>query len=125
MTVPKEVAEGRFGFPTPAWHDFYDDPVARANPVMRLVYAEVFSRGCRHLAEPLEVKGWVWARLLKIERKSLIRALNLLVERGYLHEHARAHARAPRRFTIGLVRNVSPAQAKSAKPRLARKRPTR
>jgi hypothetical protein len=94
--------------PFPAWYDFADDLVMRKQVVAHIVYADIIRRD-DVLRLPVEVKGWVWARRLKVERKSLVRALDLLVERGYLQEHPRAHARAPRRFTVHLYRALDSA----------------
>jgi hypothetical protein len=83
----------------PAWFAFQRDPTLRRHVIAHAVYAEMIIRPRSH-AVPVEVKGWAWAKLLGTTRMNIWVAVNLLVERGFLHEHPRPHRKAPRRFTV-------------------------
>ena len=50
--------------------------------------------------EPKEIKGWAAGRVAKIKRQHVSGHLDTLVSDGYLIEHAREHAKQPRRFTL-------------------------
>lgn len=87
----------------PAWFDFHRDPTMRRHVQAHVLYAELIIRpGC--FVQPIAVKAWAFAELLGIDRTDLARALDLLIRAGYLDEHPRENARAPRRVTVALVR---------------------
>lgn len=86
----------------PAWFAFHRDPLLRRHTVAQTLYAEMLIRP-DSLSIPVEVKGWAWAKLLGVDRANLVRALNLLVERGYLIEAAKVRPKDPRRFTVALT----------------------
>lgn len=82
----------------PAWFDFTRDPVMLRHPATLAVYAAIIQRPrCFH--DPQEVKAWLMADELGFEKETVLKALNLLVERGYLQEHERAQNNI-RRFTV-------------------------
>ncbi len=86
----------------PAWFDFYKDPVIRRHPVACAIYASLVEDS-RTFYDPRPVKAWALARELKVEKKHVLAALNLLVKRGFLIEHARSLNRV-RSFTVVISR---------------------
>ena len=88
---------------TAAVFELMDDPaLARSVLAHRLYYKLLHWPRC--FAQPLEVKALAFAHKLKADRADVSRALQLLIERGYLSEYSRASPRAPRRVTVNFVR---------------------
>lgn len=86
----------------PAWFDFARDPVMLQHPATLAVYGEIVGRpNCFYT--PHEVKAWVLADKLGFEKETVLKAFNLLVERGYLVEHSRAQNNI-RRFTVAITK---------------------
>ena len=86
----------------PAWFDFARDSVMLQHPAALAVYAEVVRRpNCFH--SPQEVKAWALAEQLGFEKETVLKAFNLLVDRGYLVEHSRAQNNI-RRFTVAITK---------------------
>lgn len=96
----------------PAWRAFYRDPVIRRNHAAAQVYAALLGLGDMIMYEPRAVKAWVLAEAEGLKKETVLRALNLLVARGYVIEHARAPNNV-RRFTIAT--NVSEPDTSSPK----------
>lgn len=86
----------------PAWFEFYRDPVIRRHRAACYVYASLLVLD-RIFYEPRAVKAWVLAEALQMEKKTILKALNLLVRRGYLVEHDRTQ-NGVRQFTIATTR---------------------
>lgn len=90
----------------PAWFDFHKDKEINKHPAAGRVYAAIL--GLENiLFVPRAVKAWVLAEGLGIRKKSVIRSLNLLVQRGYLIEHER-DTNNVRRFTVAGTRHPKP-----------------
>lgn len=89
----------------PAWFELHRDAVIIRHPACSAVYANILNRP-NAFHDPQEVKAWLIAEQLGFEKKTVIAALNLLVARGYLAEHARGFRRV-RRFTIAITRTAS------------------
>lgn len=85
----------------PAWFDFHRNQAMRRHPACGNVYAAML---CLEnvFFEPRAVKAWVLAEALELEKETVLRALNLLVEHGFLVEHARGQNNV-RRFTVATV----------------------
>lgn len=91
----------------PAWYDFYRDDVIRRHPAAMQVYAAILAIDDAFY-EPCPVKAWALAQSEGLRKKTVIRALDLLVERGYLDEHARGGNNV-RRFSVRRHRKALPA----------------
>lgn len=88
----------------PAWFDFHRDRVMQKHPAACTVYATLLSLE-NILFEPRPIKAWVLAEALEMEKETVLKGLNLLVERGYLVEHARS-ANNVRVFSVAIHRVV-------------------
>lgn len=86
----------------PAWFDFARDSVMLRHPATLSVYAHIIERP-KSFHDPQEIKVWWLAETLGFEKETVIKALNLLVERGYLVEHSRAQNNI-RRFTVCITK---------------------
>jgi Fe2+ or Zn2+ uptake regulation protein len=71
----------------PAWFDFQRDRVVADSPTVSRVYAFLLENP--RCFEKQDVKAWLIAEQRGMARDSVNRALDLLVERGYLIEHGR------------------------------------
>ena len=87
-----------------AWFDIHNDDVIVAHPTALRVYAHLV-RNPTAFMQPHELKIWLIARQLRTNNRRVINALNLLVSRGYVLEHARGDNKA-RRVTIAMERQV-------------------
>lgn len=88
----------------PAWFDLHSDPVIRQNPSAVTVYAELLQIE-RILYEPREVKAWHLAERVGMRKQTVLRALDLLISRGYLLDHGRGDNNV-RRLSIVTTRTV-------------------
>lgn len=86
----------------PAWFDFHGDALITSNPAAMQVYAHLVADQ-RGFHEVVDVKAWAVGELLHLRKATVLRALNLLVLRGYLTEHHVGQNRV-RRFTINYRR---------------------
>jgi hypothetical protein len=57
-----------------------------------------------------EVKVWFLCETLKLSKRSVCRALNWLVDQGYLLEHERAHGNSIRSFKLAYRKTPKPAK---------------
>lgn len=71
----------------PAWFALHDDNVIADHPTASRVYARLL-RLDKIFLEPHDVKAWLLAEQMGCTRKSVGRAIRLLIARGYVVEHA-------------------------------------
>lgn len=57
--------------------------------------------------EPQEVKAWLLAERVKMRKQTVLRALDLMVARGFLLDHGRAENNV-RRVSIASTRDIPP-----------------
>lgn len=100
-----------------AWFDLHNDDVIVAHPTALRVYA-VLLRNPLVFMRPQAVKMWLIADQLRVEKKSAIAALNLLVARGYVIEHEREMNNV-RTVTLAIDR-VAPAVSSTPKDTASR-----
>ena len=86
----------------PAWFDLHKDPVIAQSPSASRVYAYLLENP-RCQFEIQDVKAWLIAEQRGMARDSVNKALDLLVDRGYLIEHGRGQNNV-RRLTVAIVR---------------------
>ena len=86
----------------PAWFELHRDRTMRRHPAAMTIYASLLTLD-RILYEPRTVKAWVLAEAEGLEKETVLCAMNLLVERGYLLEHERGPNNV-RRFTVATTR---------------------
>lgn len=97
----------------PAWFDFHKDKVIRRHPIAMCLYAHLVNIP-ESFFEPQPVKAYVFAEEYNFKKANVLKAMNLLVERGYLIEHAKG-MNGVRSFTVaGTRRSVPNSTAKSA-----------
>ena len=89
----------------PAWFDFHKDRVIRRHPIAGALYADLLSTPESHWI-PQAVKAYVFADENDCEKETVLRAMNLLVERGYLKEHPKG-VNGVRSFTVNDIRSTS------------------
>jgi hypothetical protein len=88
-----------------AWKEFYRDKAMMKYPAACCVYASML--GLENIFfEPRPIKAWVLAEALEMEKETVLKALNKLVEKGYIIEHARTTNNV-RTFTIAIERRSS------------------
>ena len=75
------------------------DPALRRCPAARALFAALAGRP-NALVGPLEVRAWLYAERLHVDRKSIYVSLNRLIRAGYLDEAPREGPHAPRRVTV-------------------------
>lgn len=95
-----------------AWFDLHRDPVIARRPTALRVYAALVGEQ-RGFYEPCGCKAWAMAAMLDVKTESVLEALNVLVDRGYLVEHDRGENQV-RRFTIVFQRGIPPKRDASA-----------
>lgn len=88
----------------PAWFDFHKDRVMQHHPAACTVYASLLSLE-NILFEARPIKAWVLAEALGMEKETVLKALNLLVDRGYVVEHGRS-ANNVRVFSVAAIRKL-------------------
>ena len=87
----------------PAMSELIRDPVIAAYPHAIRVY--VFLAGELGFTEPFTpVKAWLLADELSASKQTVLRALDLLTERGFLREGPREPNNGPRTFHLEWVR---------------------
>lgn len=91
----------------PAWFDFHKDAVVRRHPAAMVLYAHVVGIPESHW-KPQQLKAWVLAVEFKFEKGTILSAMDLLVGRGYLIEHARGLNNV-RSFTVATTLATSTA----------------
>lgn len=74
----------------PAWFDLNRDKLIRARPAAISVYAVLLGDFPDILHKPIPIKLAVLQKALNVEAKTVIGALNLLIDRGFLLEQGRA-----------------------------------
>lgn len=95
-----------------AWKEFYRDKGMMKYPAACYIYASML--GLENIFfEPRPIKTWVLAEALGMERETVIKALNRLVEERYIVEHARTEKNV-RTFTIAIERVKAPPPAETA-----------
>ncbi len=75
--------------PFPAWFDLHKDRVIRRSPTASIVYADLIAENPTILFEPCEIKAWTMAERIGTHRDRVKKALDLLIQRGYIREHGR------------------------------------
>lgn len=90
----------------PAWFDFHKDAVIRRHPAAMVLYAHLVGVPESHWT-PQPLKAWALADEFKFKKETIISAMNLLVKRGYLIEHARGTNNV-RAFTVATTLGTSP-----------------
>lgn len=85
-----------------AWFDLHNDDVVVDHPTAMRVYARLL-RNPLIFMQPQDVKGWVMAGEMGVKPKSVYRAIDLLVERGYAIDHGRSMNNV-RRLTLAIER---------------------
>ena len=86
----------------PAWLDFHKDKVIRRHPIAMVLYAHLVSTPESHWI-PQAIKAYVFADENDFEKGNVLKAMNLLVERGYFKEHAKG-MNGVRSFTVNDIR---------------------
>lgn len=86
----------------PAWFDLHRDSVIASHPSAGRVYAYLLENP-RCQFEIQDVKAWLIAEQRGMARDSVNKALDLLIERGYIIEHGRGQNNV-RRLTVAIVR---------------------
>jgi hypothetical protein len=89
----------------PAWFDFHKDPVIRRHPIAMVLYAHMVSIP-ESFYVPQPLKAYVFAAENAFEKGNVLKAMNLLVERGYLIEHKKG-VNGVRAFTVTTIRSTS------------------
>ena len=89
-----------------AWFDLHNDDVVVAHPTALRVYAHLL-RNPMIFMQAQDVKAWAIAKQLKTNKGRVLKALNLLVGRGYVIEHDRG-ANNVRRVTLAMERREMP-----------------
>lgn len=88
----------------PAWYDFHKDKEIRRHPIAMALYAHLVGLPDSHWV-PQPLKAYVFALENKFEKGNVLKAMNLLVSRGYLKEHAKGLNRV-RSFTVNDIRSL-------------------
>lgn len=97
-----------------AWFELHNDDVIVAHPTALRVYAHLLRNPLVFMhAQP--VKTWLIAQLLHADKGNVIAALNLLVARGYVIEHARGEKNV-RQVTLAMERQPPPVALGSRAP---------
>lgn len=88
-----------------AWFELHNDDAIVAHPTALRVYA-LLLRNPKIFTDPQETKVWWLADNLGAKRDTVIHALELLIARGYVVEHARGPNQV-RRLTVAVLRSDS------------------
>lgn len=72
----------------PALTDFPLDPIVAAHPASQRVYLRLIA--VLDFTTPRDVKSWVLAEELLLKKSTVIHALSLLIERGFLLDCGRS-----------------------------------
>ncbi len=86
----------------PAWIDLFNDNVIVDHPTALRVYARLL-RDPMIFIKPKDLKAWVLADDMGVKPKTVYRAIGLLIERGYAHDHGRG-VNNVRRITLAVER---------------------
>ena|SRR3990167_2485199 len=89
--------------PFPAWIAFHRDEVIRRHSAAQVLYADLLCRP-QSFYRPVSLKAYILAEQWHFTKETVLGAMNLLVTRGYLTEHARGQNNV-RSFTVNLVRS--------------------
>lgn len=103
------VPESTVSFP--AWFEFHRDKVMQKHPGACTVYAAILGLH-RIFFEPRPIKAWVLAEALEMDKGTVLKSLNLLVERGYLRDHGRSQNNV--RIFSAVLKREQPEIAKPA-----------
>lgn len=85
-----------------AWFELHADDAIVAHPTALRVYA-LLLRNPKIFTEPQDTKVWWLAEKLNTERETVRKALELLIEHGYVVEHPRGFNNV-RRVTVAAIR---------------------
>lgn len=85
-----------------AWFDLHNDDVVVDHPTAMRVYARLLRNPLIFML-PQDVKGWLIADDMKVQPRSVYRAIDLLIERGYVIDHGRGTNNV-RRLTLAMER---------------------
>jgi hypothetical protein len=88
----------------PAWFDFHKDKAIRRHPIAMTLYAHLVALPESHWV-PQPIKAWAFAKENEFEKGNVLKAMNLLRNRGYLKEHARG-VNGVRSFTVNDIRTL-------------------
>ena len=72
----------------PAWFDFINDDAVVDHPAAFRLYGRLL-RNPYILFKPYTFKEWFYAEQMKTDRKTVRRAIRLLIARGYVLDHGR------------------------------------
>jgi hypothetical protein len=95
-----------------AWFDLHNDDTIVDHPTAMRVYARLL-RNPLIFIKPQDVKAWALAEQMHTHRDRVNAALELLVKRGYVIEHARGTNNV-RRLTLAMERTPPPATVPAA-----------
>lgn len=85
----------------PALTDFPLDPVIGCHPAAQRIYLRLIA--LLDFSEPRDVKAWVLADELLMRKATVIKALGILVDRGFLIDRGRSMNNV-RKFTLAWSR---------------------
>ena len=85
--------------------DFHKDKVIRRHPIACALYAHLVALADSHW-KPQPLKAYVFADENGFEKGNVLKAMNLLVERGYWREHPKG-MNGVRSFTVNDIRATS------------------
>lgn len=97
----------------PALTDFPLDPIVAAHPASQRVYLRLIA--VLDFTTPRDVKSWVLAEELLVKKSTVIGALTLLIERGFLIDHGRSMNNV-RRLTLAWSRPYQQRREEEKKP---------